>query len=209
MRVRDEAVVVIHGLWLPGSETWLLRRRLAAHGYRPYSFRYRTVADDLERNAGLLARFLAGVPEPTTHLIGYSLGGVVAVHTLRRIDTARIGRLVCLGSPLNGSLSAEALLKLPGGQLLLGQSMLDLVREGGVGPWLEKVELGVIAGDLAFGLGRCLGAHDGPNDGTVAVVETRIDGAAGHIVRHVSHTSMLFSAEVADDAARFLEKGRF
>jgi pimeloyl-ACP methyl ester carboxylesterase len=205
----DEAVVVCHGLWMPGSETWLLRRRLSRHGFKPYAFRYRTVGDGLARNAAKLRAFVAAVPEPVVHLVGYSLGGVVAVCMLRAGVESWRGRLVCLGSPLNGSASARALMRLPGGRRLLGRSVIELVEGGGLGVWRGSVEIGVVAGRLSFGLGRLIGAFDGPNDGTVAVEETRLAGVTQHIVRRVSHTSILFSRQVAADVAHFLRLGRF
>ena len=46
-------------------------------------------------------------------------------------------------------------------------------------------------------------------DGTVTVEESRLPGAKDHIVVSTSHTGMLFSAEVADQAAHFLQHGSF
>jgi hypothetical protein len=75
--------------------------------------------------------------------------------------------------------------------------------------WNRARELGVIAGDLGFGLGRLVGSLQGPNDGTVLLEETEIQGAADRVVLRVSHTGMLFSAEVAAQTAAFLRTGRF
>ena len=42
--VPKTAAVFVHGLWLTGAESALLRRRLAArHGFACHSFSYRTV----------------------------------------------------------------------------------------------------------------------------------------------------------------------
>ena len=54
-----------------------------------------------------------------------------------------------------------------------------------------------------------VGGHDGPGDGTVSIHETRIDGLTDHTVLAVTHSSMLYSAGVADQAACFLENGSF
>ncbi len=205
----SEAIVVAHGLWMPGTETWLMRRRFEAHGYRAHAFRYSTLGDGLNHNAELLSRYISKLDAGVVHLVGYSLGGIISAHMLRTLNPPRIGRLVCLGSPLKGSVTAAALLRLPGGGRLLGQSMSEIVAAGGFAPWNEPVEIGVVAGNISLGLGRILGALDGPNDGTVAVAETRLDGIADHIVRPVSHTTMLFSAQVAEDAVNFLRSGRF
>ena len=60
-----------------------------------------------------------------------------------------------------------------------------------------------------MGLGRLLSDLPEPNDGTVAVDETFLEGARDHIVLDVSHTQMLFSAEVAAQVVQFLREGRF
>jgi hypothetical protein len=67
----------------------------------------------------------------------------------------------------------------------------------------------VIAGNLSVGLGRLLGAHDRPSDGTVFLEETRLDGAAEHLELRVSHTGLPFSKEVARQAGAFFQTGRF
>ena len=82
-----------------------------------------------------------------------------------------------------------------------------------VADWSDKVmsrrEVGVVAGSSPTGLGRFFAAFDEPNDGSVAVAETRLAGLKDHVVLSVSHTGMLFSGDVADQAAHFLEHGCF
>ena len=50
---------------------------------------------------------------------------------------------------------------------------------------------------------------DEPNDGTVAVSETRLPGAKAHVLVSVSHSGMLLSARVAHEVGLFLEYGHF
>ena len=64
-------------------------------------------------------------------------------------------------------------------------------------------------GSIGIGLGRLFGRFDGPNDGMVTVAETRLAGAADHIVLPVAHTSLLWSREVARQAEHFIGTGRF
>jgi hypothetical protein len=204
-----ESVIVAHGLWMPGWETALLRWRLGAAGFTPLLFRFATVGEGLQANAERLRQFALHAPGETVHFVGYSLGGVVTVRMVEMQSFERPGRVVCLGSPLNGSRSALALARWPGGTRMVGKSMLELNAGGGLRPWLGERELGIIAGRLAFGLGRMLGALVPPNDGTVAVDETQLAGAKDHIVLPVSHTTLLFSPVVAAQACHFLRHGRF
>jgi pimeloyl-ACP methyl ester carboxylesterase len=194
---------------MPGTETWLLRHRLRAAGFEPYLFHFRTVSEGLDGNAAQLARFVARVPGETVHLVGYSLGGVVAAHMLQTYPPARPGRLVCLGAPLRGTLSGRSLARRPWGARFVGKSIRDLLDRGGLPPWSVDRDLGIIAGDLAVGLGRLLGELPRPNDGTVGVEETRLEGGKDHLVLPLSHTALLFSRVVAEQVAHFLRRGSF
>jgi hypothetical protein len=116
---------------------------------------------------------------------------------------------VCLGSPLRGSRSAARLARWPGGRHLVGRCLGDVHARGGFSKCPAGVEVGSIAGNVPFGAGRLLGPFPEPNDGTVAVEETRVAGLTDHIVLPVSHIAMLWSARVANQVAHFLEHGRF
>jgi pimeloyl-ACP methyl ester carboxylesterase len=204
------AVVVAHGLWMTGAETWLLRRRLARQGFVPYLFRYHTVGEGLAANADAMAEFIRNLAERPVHIVGYSLGGVVALEMMQRHGISGVGRVVCVGSPLKGSATGRMLVGKLGGKRLVGKSILELNARGGLGPWQHSsVEVGVIAGSLPAGIGRAIGALGRASDGTVAVDETRLQGAADHVVRPQTHTSLLFSAAVAADIVHFLKHGRF
>jgi 8-oxo-dGTP pyrophosphatase MutT (NUDIX family) len=204
-----ESVVVAHGLWMPGVETLLLRRRLDAVGFRSQLFRYRTVSDDLDENAAALARCVERTPGDTVHVVGHSLGGVVAVYMLQTRRPARAGRVVCLGSPLRGTHSGMRLARFRWGAGLTGRSIGDLLARGGLEPWSGTTDLGVIAGDLPLGFGLLLGPLPKPHDGVVAVEETRLEGATDHLVVSLSHLALVLSRRVAAETAHFLRHGRF
>ena len=209
MTSKIEPVVVAHGLWMPGMETLLLQRRLRDAGFSPRLFRYRSVSDDLDENAAALAQFVARTPGDVVHVVGHSLGGVVAVHMLQSRPPARAGRVVCLGSPLRGTRSARRLAQFSFGARITGRSVRDLLERGGLAPWAGERDLGVIAGDLPFGLGLLLGTLPRPHDGVVTVEETRLEGATDHLVLPLSHTALLFSRTVAHQVQHFLRNGGF
>src|SRR5690606_6913940 len=97
-------VVVVHGLWMPGAETAYVRHRLAAAGFEPHVFRYRSVAEGLDANARRLAELVRALPEGAVHFVGHSLGGVLILRMLELFpELDRGGRVVCLGSPLAGT----------------------------------------------------------------------------------------------------------
>jgi hypothetical protein len=143
------------------------------------------------------------------HVVAHSLGGVLMRTLLERAVPARLGRVVCLGSPLRGSRTAARLARLPGGRWAIGKSLAELNARGGFDSWGAGVEVGSIAGRVPLGVGRLLGPFPEPNDGTVAVAETKLDGARDHVVLPVAHVALLWSTKVADEVEHFLLHGRF
>jgi len=207
---RLEIVVVIHGLWMTGLETGLLRHRLTnEYGYDTELFTYSSIDAGLEENAERLSAFLATVEARVVHLVGHSLGGLLSLFTLDRHPIEAPGRVVCLGSPFRGSLAARGLARWDWGEAMLGRTARDGLLNGALEDYRGKRDVGVIAGTLGMGLGRLLADLPEPNDGTVAVEETRLPGATDHIELPVSHTGLILSPSVAEQVAYFLRNGRF
>ena len=72
------ATVFVHGLWLTGAESLLLRRRLtASHGFACHSFTYRTVGGSMQPVIEQLAKFVSRIDADRVHFVGHSLGGLV------------------------------------------------------------------------------------------------------------------------------------
>ena len=203
------SVVGVHGLWMHGASMAVLSRRLERHGFAFHDFSYSSVTASLADNAAALEAFVDRVPGDKVHLVGHSLGGVLACAMLEGCLPARFGRVVCLGSPLKGSRTAARLARWPGGERLIGKCLCDVQARGGFAAWRAGVEVGSIAGRVPFGLGRLFGPFPEPNDGTVAVAETSIAGLADHIVLPVSHVALLWSSAVAEQTEHFLLHGRF
>jgi len=203
-------IIVIHGLWNRGPEAWVLRRRLRRYCQRPVlQFSYATVSRSFATNVDRLTEFLRGLEPGPVDLVAHSMGGLLVMSACHKLPAARVRRIVLLGSPLRGSLAARRMAKLGVlGRWLAGGSLTALV-EGLSDPVAGGLEIGVIAGSKAVGMGRILGPMDGVSDGTVRLAETRLDGVTDELVLPVSHTGMLFSDAVARAAADFLDDGAF
>jgi pimeloyl-ACP methyl ester carboxylesterase len=203
------SVVTVHGLWMRGAAMGVFRRRLTARGFTVHDFTYPSITGSLSDCVAALDAFVARVPGESVHFVGHSLGGVLICALLERSLPERIGRVVCLGSPLKGSKTAARLTRWPGGRRLVGTCLVDAQARGGFDSWRTGVEVGSVAGNLGFGVGRLLGPFPEPNDGTVAVDETMIAGLTDHIVLPVSHVALLWSSAVAAQTEHFLAHGRF
>lgn len=202
-------VVTVHGLWMRAGAMIVLQRRLEGHGFTVQRFGYPTVHRSLEANAAGLAEFIDSVPGDTVHLVAHSLGGAVIRAMLGQRIPARLGRVVLLGSPLRGSQIGARVTRLPGGRRVIGQSIVDLNARGGFSDWVPGVPAGGIAGRIPFGTGWAVGGIFEPNDGTVAVAETRVPGLADHIVLPVTHFALPWSKRVSEQVQHFLEHGSF
>lgn len=191
-----------------GIETLLLRERLVGAGFAPSAFRYPSTRASLEKVTDALAKRLRSF-RGTVHLVAHSLGGLIAFETLASERDLPPGRAVLLGSPVQGSRAARAVASWSLGSQLLGELAVAQLTHAHGRRWELPREIGLIAGSRSAGLGRVFVDLPQPNDGTVAVDETRMPGATAHCVLDVSHIGMLFSAEVAKSTVRFLKEGRF
>ena len=205
------AAVFVHGLWLTGAESMLLRRRLAArHGFACHSFSYRTVGSSVQPVIDKLTQFVSRIDADQVHFVGHSLGGIVLHRYFEQARGLQPGRVVFLGSPTVKSRSAERVGRLPVFRSMIGRMVTEeLVNPTGTREWRCDRELGCIAGTKAMGLGRFFARFDEDSDGTIGVSETKLPGHTAHLTLPVSHMGMLVSADVARHVGEFLESGRF
>ena len=147
-----------------------------------------------------------------THVVTYSMGGLLARAYIARHRPSCLGRVVMLAPPNGGSEIADLLAgnRLyrrvfgPVGAELATRPPPSLVQR------LGEVDypLGVVAGDrFVDPLGWML--IPGPNDGRVSVARTRIRGMAGHVTIHATHFAMMRNREAIRQAVAFLKTGRF
>lgn len=204
----SETVVLVHGIWMTGLEMDWLARRLRDCGYHTIVFRYHSLLKPLAHNAARLADRLRQLHGSTVHLVGHSLGGLVILRALHEQADLVSGRIVLIGSPVNGSVIAQRVNRYRLSRALIGKSGEQALL-GGRPPWRGQQSLGVITGTRPVGVGRLLGGFDGPNDGTVAVSETLLENAAASVSFHSSHFGLLVSKPVAAAVCAFLGQGAF
>ncbi|KIO49145.1 triacylglycerol lipase [Nitrosospira sp. NpAV] len=208
MTADQDTVVLVHGLWMHGWVMRLMGMRLRRCGFYPAFFSYPSMRNSLSQNALLLSRFVANTVAPRIHFIGHSLGGLLVLQMLAEYPQQRVGRIILAGSPYNGSCVAARLSGTAPGRYILGRSMpqwlSQKIPEGG-----DHYELGVIAGRKSIGGGKLISRLPYPNDGVVAVEETRMPATRDEIVLDVSHSGMLLSAALTRQACSFLRSGHF
>ncbi len=201
-------VVVIHGLWMTGYEFGLMRWRIARCGFAVRQFHYRTVRQGYSENVRELAEFLGTIDADRIHFVCHSLGALLLRHFFNQCHEPRTGNTVFLGPPNRGSYVADRLCTRRWGRFILGKSVAGGL-DGQAPLWPDDLPVGVIAGNLPVGAGRIFRGLPQPNDGSVAVGETLLSNLTDHRVLAVSHTGMVFSANVVREMCHFLHHGRF
>lgn len=203
-----ETVVLLHGLGMMGWVMAPLGLRLRRCGYRAVNLTWHDLRAPLRENAARLKSYVASLPGEKLHFVGHSLGGLLVLRMLVDSPDPRTARIVLAGTPYHGSHVAHFLAKRAATRWILGRSgrhgLLDDRPE-----WKGQFELGVIAGTRSLGLGLLVPGLGRPNDGLVAVEETRVPGARDQVVVRVSHTEMLISRKVAAQVCAFLKNGKF
>lgn len=199
------SVLLIHGLWMGPGVMRPLGLKLQKEGFVVHYFGYNSITEGSEQGITALRDTVKSIG--ATHIVGHSLGGLMALALLEQYPKLPVQRIVCLGSPLCGSAAARSIAMLPGGTRMLGQSRVIL--DKGFKRAMKAREIGMIAGDKPIGLGCLIGKIPRPHDGSVGLHETRLPGLTDHVVIHACHTGMNFSPEAALLTMRFLNHGSF
>lgn len=207
-----DLVFLVHGFMRTGASMLPM-----AVGLRRRDFEVRVVTQiNLHRDIPTLADGLFGRVErardvierdtgerPDAHFVTHSMGGIVVRSMLARHEVSGPNRVVMLAPPNQGSRVAEKwrdeILKLPWG----GFDPLHKLLPGGRGQCAT-------AGDPDATFGVIAGVNPRSNgDGKVFVDETRWEHADAFIVVPYGHTMIMARPRVIEQAAAFLETGRF
>ncbi len=186
-----------------------LGTQLEKHGFNVHYVYYQSVLKTPQQNAKVIHDKIKKMNLPDLHLVGHSLGGVVLMHLFDQTDDLPEGKVVMLGSPVNGSWVAQKVQDWPVISPLLAKSMPSALSGVDVPEWNTDRDWGMIAGTKNQGLGFLTGGLPGESDGTVLVEETHHPKQKAHILVDKSHTALLFSKEVAELTSHFLKHADF
>jgi len=119
--------------------------------------------------------------------------------------------VVIAGSPVAGSMAARRFAHWRYGRWMIAgaKPVQGQIDEKHWHCFSSPFEVGVIAGSRPIGLGRLFGPLPEPNDGTVPVAETRFAAARDSITLKLSHTEMLISNRLIEQALGFFATGSF
>jgi pimeloyl-ACP methyl ester carboxylesterase len=210
-----DGVVLLHGLCRSNASMRPMAAALTAAGYVvenvDYPSRSAGIAalSDEVIDAALQRPALAGCHQ--IHFVTHSMGGILVRSHFARHHDARLGRVVMLGPPNQGS---EVVDRLHGWRVfhaINGPAGGELGTDGDslprrLGP--VTFELGVIAGDRSINWINSW-MIPGSDDGKVSVASTRVAGMKDHLVVHTTHPFLMKNRQVIAATIRFLKTGAF
>lgn len=215
LAARADCVVLLHGLGRTDASMRVLQEVLDFHGYRVVNESYPSGEAPIGDLLAHVGRSAAQCGSERLHFVTHSLGGILVRGWLAQGHPPNLGRVVMLAPPNHGS---EIVDTLNSSQLLTdiatrinGPATNQLGTDPGSVPNLlppVDFDLGVIAGDAIL---NPLGAVviEGPNDGTVSVASTRVEGMRDHIVIDASHTLIMMNPVAMAEVLEYLREGAF
>jgi hypothetical protein len=211
----SEAIILLHGLARTSRSMNKAGRLLAAYGYKIINVDYPS------RSAGISAlsqQYIAQALKQCEtneikkiHFLTHSMGGILLRDYLANQSIDKLGRVVMLAPPNQGS---EVVDKLGSWRLfyyLNGPAGLQLGTDSDsvpnqLGP--VNFQLGIIAGNRTANpfLSRLI---PDVNDGKVSVSRAQVEGMQDFIVLPYSHSFIMRREAVIEQVLHFIQQGHF
>ena len=211
---KKECIILLHGMGRTKMSMLKAELQLKSKGYKVVNLNYPSTdktIDEITKSAIPKALKLCGEKVAKTHFLTHSLGGIIVRNYLQK-NKLRVGsRVVMLAPPNKGSEVTDYLKDFflykattgPAGQVLGTDkdSFPNKLKPIGV-------EVGIITGNQTIEPWFSA-LIDGLNDGKVSVGSAKLKEATDFLVLDKTHTFIMMSEEVIDQAEHFFRLGAF
>jgi pimeloyl-ACP methyl ester carboxylesterase len=212
----SEGVILLHGLCRTPGSMEKMAKGLSERGFavvnQGYPSREKSIAELSESAISDALEDPRLAECEKIHFVTHSMGGILVRSYLKRHQLEKLGRVVMLAPPNQGSEVVDkigywrifkALNGPAGNELGTGENSVPIL--------LGKVdfELGVIAGDRSINWINSSFMINGPDDGKVSVIGTEVEGMKEQAVVHSTHPMIMKKKQVIELTAGFLKNGSF
>jgi len=211
-----DCVVLLHGLARTTLSMLRMQQMLERNGYHVANVDYPSRDHKIEVLAPLAVE--TGLSEcreksdySAVHFVTHSLGGILVRVYLADHSIDKLGHVVMLAPPNQGSQAVDEMEPIPGFDWLNGPAGYQLGKGAESVPLslgAANFDVGVIAGNRTIDP-LTSAILDDPDDGKVSVSDTRLEGMRDFIVVPVSHAMIMQNSEVFELVRNYLADGNF
>jgi pimeloyl-ACP methyl ester carboxylesterase len=213
----EQCVVLLHGLARTERSMEEMGDALLKAGYTVFNIEYPSREKIIEELAmetipkGI--KMCNSINKKQINFVTHSMGGIVLRYYLSREPIPKLGRVVMLSPPNQGSEAADELMGLAVYKWVNGPAGQQL----GTGPDGIAARLGPADFTLGIITGNDPGVFDvwfagmfpGENDGKVSVERAKVEGMTDFLVLPYGHTFIMDEEEVINQTLYFLKYGNF
>lgn len=215
--MKNETVILLHGITRSHLDMMLLKGRLKNEGYDCINIKYPSTEHPINDLSEMIHNRLENDARYTdadkVHFVGHSMGGLVTRHIMAQNRPDNLGSVVMMGTPNKGSEMANFaanhkfltrafnfIFGPAGHQLRTDYKHFDN----------ETIDypLGIIASNISLNpiANRVFG---GSNDSLVSVENTKLEGMKDHIIVPSTHILMPYDPRIITQVSTFLNHGNF
>lgn len=213
----NECVILIHGMGRTPRSMSEMQDYLTAAGFHTVNLGYPSTSKNIEQIAAdyfpaAIEQCLQFQPS-SIHFVSHSLGGIVLRTVFKNQKPEKMGRVVMLSPPNQGSEVTDALkdwwlnkwLNGPAGQQL---STNKNSHPNQLGP--VDYPVGIITGDHHYFFDFWFSSIiPGPDDGKVSVARAPVEGMSDFLVVHETHPFIMDAEYVQEETLYFLKNEIF
>lgn len=208
-----EGVILVHGILRSSRCMRAFEAEFIKQGYKVLNVNYpstkldiKSIVEYLKPSIMVFAKNLKKI-----HFVGHSLGGIIIRALLNVEKPANLGKVVLVGSPIQGSELARKFKKFRIFKWIFGPAGIDLALPSKeMSAMFGKIdyEIGVIAGFNKYNFLANLLLKE-KNDGMVTIKSTQDQEISNHIIIETGHLRLAKNKEVIDKTIKFIKEASF